>query len=83
VADFHGNTLRLAHREGRPANLRPRHVVLSADAIELFKEQSKDKLPGAPLFIEAGETLWRWHFVASRVALSGGRLYSREQRLLM
>jgi len=64
VADFDGRTLRLAHRKGRPAKLRPRHVLLSAEAIEFFKEQSKDKLPGAPLFTEDGETPWRRHIWA-------------------
>jgi len=49
VVDFDGHTLRLAHRKGRPAKLRRRHVVLSAQAIEFFNQQSKDKLPGAPL----------------------------------
>jgi integrase len=61
VADFDGQRLRLAHRKGRPAKLRPRHVVLSAEAIAFFKEQGKDKLPGAPLFTEDGETPWRRH----------------------
>jgi integrase len=64
VADFTGQTLRLAHRKGRPAKLRPRHVLLSAEAIEFFKEQSKDKLPGAPLFTEDGEMPWRRHIWA-------------------
>ena len=64
VADFDGQKLRLAHRKGRPAKLRLRHVVLSAEAIEYFKEQSKDKLPGAPLFTEDGETPWRRHIWA-------------------
>jgi len=64
VADFDGRTLRLAHRKGRPAKLRPRHVLLSAEAIEFFKEQSKDKLPSAPLFTEDGETPWRRHIWA-------------------
>src|SRR5215469_4571575 len=64
VADFDGRTLRLAHRKGRPAKLRPRHVLLSAEAIEFFNEQSKDKLPSAPLFAEDGETPWRRHIWA-------------------
>jgi hypothetical protein len=46
---YDGQMLRLAHRKGRPAKLRARHVLLSADGIEFFEEQSKDKLPGAPL----------------------------------
>src|SRR5262249_26530599 len=61
VADFDGTTLRLAHRKGRPAKLRRRHVVLSAEAADFFKEQAKDKLPNAPLFTEDGETRWRRH----------------------
>jgi integrase len=67
VVDFDGHTLRLAHRKGRPAKLRRRHVVLSAEAIEFFKEQSKDKLPSAPLFAEDGETPWRRHVWARQV----------------
>jgi integrase len=64
VADFAGDTLRLAHRKGRPAKLRPRHIVLSTEAIEFFKAQSRDKLPSAPLFTEDGETPWRRHIWA-------------------
>jgi integrase len=67
IADFDGQMLRLAHRKGRPAKLRSRHVLLSADGIELFKEQSKDKLPGAPLFTEDGETPWRRHIWAGEM----------------
>jgi len=61
VADFDGQTLRLAHRKGRPARLRPRYVVLGTEAVAFFKEQSQDKLPGAPLFTEDGEMPWRRH----------------------
>jgi integrase len=64
VADFTGQTLRLAHRKGRPAKLRPRHVLLAPDGIEFFNEQCKDRLPGAPLFTEDGETSWRRHIWA-------------------
>jgi integrase len=64
VADFDGQMLRLAHRKGRPAKLRPRRVLLSAEGIEFFREQSKDKLPGASLFTEDGETPWRRHIWA-------------------
>lgn len=64
VADFNGESLRLAHRKGKPAKLRPRHVVLSAEAVEFFKEQAKDKLANAPLFTEDGETPWRRHIWA-------------------
>ena len=67
VADFDGQRLRLAHRKGRPVKLRPRHVLLSAEAVEFFKEQSRDKLPGAPLFTEDGETPWRRHVWARQM----------------
>jgi integrase len=39
-------------------------VVLGVEAIEFFNEQCKDKLPGAPLFTEDGETPWRRHIWA-------------------
>ncbi len=64
VADFSGQTLRLAHRKGRPAKLRPRHVLLAPEGIAFFSEQCQDKLPGAPLFTEDGETPWRRHIWA-------------------
>ena len=67
VADFEGTTLRLAHRKGRPAKLRRRHVVLSTEAIAFFREQSRDKLPNAPLLTEDGETSWRRHVWARAV----------------
>jgi integrase len=47
--------------------MRRRHVVLSADAIEFFNQQCKDKLRGAPLFTEDGETPWRRHVWARAV----------------
>jgi hypothetical protein len=52
------------HRKGRPAKLRARHVLLSQDEIEFFKEQSRDKLPSVPLCTEDGETPWRRHIWA-------------------
>jgi integrase len=67
VADFDGQRLRLAHRKGRPVKLRSRHVVLSAEASEFFNQQRKDKLPGAPLFTEDGETPWRRHVWARQM----------------
>jgi hypothetical protein len=38
-----------------------------AEAIEFFKQQSKDKLPGARLFTEDGETPWRRHVWARQM----------------
>ena len=61
VADFNGQTLRLAHRKGRPPKLRTRHVVLGTEGLEFFKKQSQDKQPSEPLFTEDGETPWRRH----------------------
>jgi len=52
VADLdpkHG-TLRLMHRKGRPAKLRPRSVVLSSQGAVFFAKQAKGKLPSARLF---------------------------------
>jgi integrase len=42
--DFDGQTLRLAHRKGRPPKLRVRHVVLGQDGVEFFKRQAKGKV---------------------------------------
>ena len=67
VSDFDGDTLRLAHKKGRPPKLRVRRVVLGADGIAFFKKQVKDKLPNAPLFTEDGETPWRRHMWGRRV----------------
>jgi hypothetical protein len=47
VVDFDGETLRLAHRKGKPPKLRVRHAVLSAAGIELFKKQATEKFPSS------------------------------------
>lgn len=60
VADFdkkHG-TLRLMHRKGRPAKLRPRSVVLSRQGAVFFIQQCKDKLPAARLFLAPNGLPW-------------------------
>ena len=67
VADFNGETLRLAHRKGRPPKLRVRHTVLGADGIAFFKQQIAGKLPKAPIFTEDGETAWRRHMWCRRI----------------
>ena len=56
---------------------------LSAEAIEFFKEQSKDKLPGAPLFTEDGETPWRRHIWARemRAAIAKHNTMSRPKEI--
>jgi integrase len=61
VGAFDGETLRLAHRKGRPPKLRARHVVLSEEGKTYFADQVVDKLPGAPIFTEDGEQPWRRH----------------------
>ncbi len=58
VGDYDGETLRLAHRKGRPPKLRVRHVVLSAEGIRFFDEQTKAKLPKAPIFTRDGSKPW-------------------------
>jgi len=65
----HG-TLTLRHRKGRPAKLRSRVVVLGADAIPFFKQQTKRKLPAAPLFPEASGVPFRRH-IWSRTIRAG------------
>lgn len=67
ATDFDGQSLRLAHRKGRPPKLRVRHVVLGPEGVEFFKAQSRRKLPGALLFTEDGEQQWRRHVWAREV----------------
>lgn len=61
VSDFDGHQLKLSHRKGRPAKLRTRYVLLSADGVEFFRKQAADKTPKAPLFTEDGSQPWRRH----------------------
>lgn len=61
VEDFDGESLRLAHRKGKPPKLRVRRVVLSADGIKFFERETRGKLPKAPIFTENGEQSWRRH----------------------
>jgi integrase len=67
VKDFDGANLRLAHRKGKPPKLRVRHTVLAADGLKFFADMASDKLPGAPLFTEDGETPWRPHMWARQI----------------
>lgn len=67
AGDFDGQRLRLAHRKGRPARLRVRHVVLSPEGVEFFSRQVADKLPNAPLLTEDGEQPWRRHIWAREI----------------
>jgi integrase len=66
VADYDGESLRLAHRKGRPPKLRVRHVVLSAEGIRFFDEQTAGKLPRAFIFTENDIQPWRRHVWAER-----------------
>ena len=61
VGDLSGDTLRLAHRKGKPPKLRTRYVVLSTDGADFFAAQAKDKLPAALIFTEDGAHGWRRH----------------------
>lgn len=67
VADFDGESLRLAHRKGKPAKLRVRYTVLSDEGAKFFARMAKDKLPQAPLFTEDGEQPWRRHVWAKQI----------------
>jgi integrase len=66
VEDFDGESVKLSHRKGRPPKLRVRHVVLSTGGIRFFKEQTRDKLPRAPIFTEDGVQPWRRHIWAKQ-----------------
>lgn len=59
VKDLDGDTLRLAHKKGRPPKLRVRSVVLQ-DA-GFFKAQARNKLPRAFLFTDADGRQWERH----------------------
>jgi integrase len=61
AGDFDGQSLRLAHRKGRPPKLRVRYVVLGADGVEFFRAQARSKLPAALLFTQDGERQWDRH----------------------
>lgn len=69
VSDFDTKqgTLTLRHRKGRPPKLRARNVQLSVDGAEFFKEQTKDKLPGALLFTDAAGKQWERHEWAAEI----------------
>jgi integrase len=67
VTDFDGETLRLAHRKGKPPKLRVRHVVLGSDGIAFFKSQVRERLSGSYIFTEDGEQPWRRHMWARKV----------------
>jgi len=56
VADFDKRTRELTI--GRDKNGKPRRVLLPTDAAALFAEQTKDKLPAAPLFTRANGKPW-------------------------
>lgn len=81
VADFDGETLRLAHRKGKPPRLRVRHVVLSKEGTEFFKKQCQDRVPNAYIFTEDGTQPWRRHMWARRVraAIAAHNKQAREQ----
>lgn len=67
ASDFHGTTLKLSHKKGRPPKTRARYVYLDATAVEFFTRMTKDKTPKAPIFTEDGETPWRRHVWARDV----------------
>lgn len=67
AGDFDGQSLRLAHRKGRPPKLRVRRVVLGPEGIEFFTAQARDKLPAAYLFTEDGVQEWRRHVWAREI----------------
>jgi integrase len=71
VADFDGETVRLAHRKGKPPKLKVRYTVLGSDGVTFFTSVAADKLPASPLFTEDGEQRWRRHVWAREVRAAG------------
>jgi len=67
AGDFDGKTLKLSHKKGRPPKTRVRYVYLDAEAVAFFERTTADKLPGAQMFTEDGETSWRRHVWAREV----------------
>ncbi len=67
VGDFDGETLRLAHRKGKPPKLRVRYTVLGTDGVAFFTAAAGDKPASASLFTEDGEQAWRRHAWAREV----------------
>jgi integrase len=67
VSDFDGQTLRLAHRKGKPPKLRVRHVVLGSEGIAFFKKHAHERLSTSYIFTEDGEQQWRRHMWARKV----------------
>ncbi len=65
--DARDGTLRLSHRKGRPAKLRPRVVVLSAEGVAFFKAQAKGKLPAACIFTDPTARPWQRHVWADEI----------------
>lgn len=59
--DARAGTLRLYHRKGRPARLRPRIVVLSAEGAAFFRAQARRKVPAARLFVDSESNPWERH----------------------
>jgi len=56
--DKQTGTVRLQHRKGRPAKLRSRAVVLSAEGVAFFSKQAKGKTPKAPLLVGPSGGHW-------------------------
>jgi integrase len=70
VGDLNGDALRLSHRKGRPARLRARHVILSADGVRFFQRQVAGRLPTDPIFTENGTQGWRRHIWSKQLRLA-------------
>ncbi len=60
VADFNaqGSSVTLKHHKGRGGQLRSRATQLSDAGIKFFREQAKNKLPGAPLLSNNAGAHW-------------------------
>jgi len=70
-------TLRLSHRKGRPAKLRVRSVILSAEGLRFFTAQAKSKTPKAPLFLDAERRRWERHEWAAEIRAAAAAVNAR------
>jgi len=79
VEDFDGETIKLAHRKGKPPKLRVRRVVLSTEGINFFERVTRGKLPKAPIFTENGQQPWRRHIWARQFRAAANKVNEEAQ----
>lgn len=74
VEDFDGESVKLAHRKGKPPKLRVRRVVLSSEGIKFFERETAGKLSKHRIFTENGKQPWRRHMWARQFRIAAGKV---------